>query len=256
MKTSILIVSYLKDRLYLELNLRSIEKFAKDFKEVVVLVPQEEYKSFADLPSKYPITLVYYFRNCPQAQWHLMHQLQKCRADSWCPECDFVLHTDSDCMFTETVYPTDYFEHGKPVMLYESYSKLPSGSPWRAVTSAVLKRPVDHEFMRRHPQVNPVGIYSALRDRIEELHGMGFDEFVMSRKPDFPWGFTEHNIIGAFAFNHTEWQHRYHWHDVSVDGTPKEKLIQFWSHSPIDKPQEISHGGRFTPKEFAEGILK
>lgn len=256
MKTSILIVTHLKDRDYLELNLRSIAKFSTGFHEVVVLVPHDEYDEFGAFVGKYPVSLVYYLRNCAPSHCHLIHQLQKCRSDSWCPDADFVLHTDSDCMFTEAVSPEDYFVDGKPVMVYTEYSKLTERTPWSPVVTAALKKRTMHEFMRRHPQVNPLGVYAALRDRIEQLHNMPFDDFVMTRKPNFPWGFTEHNIIGAFAFGDPEFKTQYHWHDTTVNGMPKEKLIQFWSHSPVDRPQEIAHGGLHTPAEFAEAILK
>lgn len=255
MKTAILIVSYLKDRAYLELNLRSIQKFASGFSSVNVLVPNEEMAGFRDLPSKFPITLIYYFRACPETHWHLKHQAEKCHADKWCPEADFVLHTDSDCMFTEPVTPEDYFVGNRPVMLYEAYANLKEHTPWQPIVSRILKRPVEFEFMRRHPQVNPAGVYAALRQHVESLHGIDFDEFVMSQKASFPWGFTEHNVLGAYAFNDPAWHDKYYWHLVSKSGVPREKLIQFWSHSPVDIVQEISHGGVFTPKQFAEGIL-
>lgn len=182
-------------------------------------------------------------------------QCQKCWADVHCPGADFILHTDSDCIFTEPVTPDDYCVNGKPVMLYEEYSKLP-GVPWKPVVEAVLKRPVQHEFMRRHPQVNPRGVYNDLRAHLESIHGMPFTQYVESRQGAYPWGFTEHNIIGAFAFDHPQWKDAYHWHNVTASGVPKEKLMQFWSHSDIDTPQEISHGGTFTPRRYTEKILK
>lgn len=254
MKTSILIVTHLPDLAYLEFNLRSIAKFATGFHEVVVLVPQNEYDKFLRIRKFSLATLEYYLRASAPSHWHLAHQLQKCRADSWCPDADFVLHTDSDCMFTEPVTPEDYFVGGKPVMLYTHYDQLAEKTPWRPVVSAVLKKQVNHEFMRRHPQVNPMGVYPALREHIKQLHGLDFDKFVMTRRASFPWGFTEHNIIGAFAYNDIRFRDQYHWHDAAR-GFPKEKLIQFWSGSDIHTPQDISHGGRYTPAKFAEQIL-
>lgn len=220
-----------------------------------MLVPHDEHEEFSKLAGLCQFSLAHYARNCPREQWHLAHQLQKCRADSWCPDADFVLHTDSDCMFTEPVTPEDYFVGGKPVMLYTEYSRLAEKTPWQAVVTAVLKRRVRHEFMRRHPQVNPVGVYPALREHIEWLHNMPFDDFVMSRKPN-PLGYSEHNIIGAFAFDHPEFCKQYHWHDTTTAGTPHEKLMQFWSYSPVDKVQKTPHGQEIVPLEFAERILK
>lgn len=257
MRMDILIVSYLKDLPYLELNLRSIEKFCSGFGAVNLLVPKEEYEAFRPLRVRhtFPMVVHTYDRNVPPPYWHLKHQAEKCHADRWCPSADFVLHTDSDCMFREPVTPEDYLVNEKPVMLYEAYSRLPKDVPWKSVTEAALRQPVEFEFMRRHPQVNPVGVYPRLRAHIEKVQNQDFDKFVMSRKPGFPWGFTEHNIIGAFVYYDPEFHEKYHWHDAA-QGTPHEKLIQFWSGSGIHTPQDISHGGRYTPAKFAEQILQ
>lgn len=255
MRMDILIVSYLKDLPYLELNLRSIEKFCSGFGSTIVLVPMDETGGFRWFLKSFRVEMKYYNRNVPSSHWHLKHQAEKCHADRWCPSADLVLHTDSDCMFREPVTPEDYLVNEKPVMLYEAYSRLPKEVPWKSVTEAVLRQPVEFEFMRRHPQVNPVGVYPRLRAHIEKVQNQDFDKFVMSRKPGFPWGFTEHNTIGAFAYYDPEFHEKYHWHDAA-QGTPHEKLIQFWSGSGIHTPQDISHGGRYTPATFAEQILQ
>lgn len=239
----------------MELNLRSIEKFCSGFNAVNLLVPQEEAESFLRYSGR-NVNVKTYPRDVSVDQWHLKHQVEKCRADRWCPDADLVLHTDSDCMFIEPVTPEDYLLHGKPIMLYDHYSRLDKGSQvWKSVTEGALRRPVHYEFMRRHPQVNPIGVYPKLREYIEKVQTQDFDDFVLSRKPTFPWGFSEHNAIGAFAYYDEDFHEQYAWHNVSGSGFPREKLIQFWSHSDIDTEQNISHGGLFTPRLFAEKVL-
>src|SRR5437762_5932895 len=108
MRTSILIVSFLQDLPWLKHCLRSIDKFATGFGETVVLVPEEELwrfsKALCELPlradTQDSIRLASYHRTPRQEYWHLHHQVMKCRADKWCPDADFVLHTDSDCIFS------------------------------------------------------------------------------------------------------------------------------------------------------------
>jgi len=248
MKTQILIVSYSKDKPYLEYCLRSIRKFATGFSGTTVVVPSTEASEFASLVAGFGMTMMTYDRDQNAAKWHLHAQAQKCWADTYCPEADFVLHTDSDCVFTEPVTPEDYFIEAKPVMLMESYARL-GDNPWQDVVQRVLKHAVKFEFMRRHPQVNPIGVYSALRQHINRTHGVPFEQYVLAQKPTFPWGFTEHNVIGAFAYYHPDWKDKYHWWEV--DGSrpvPHEKLAQFWSLAPIDQEQSLPHaGGRGTP---------
>lgn len=214
----------------------------------------EEESEFQELCKQHGAELRVYRRPKDKARWQLSAQAQKCWADGHCPGTDFVLHTDSDCIFIEPVGPEDYMVSGKPVMLYESYQRL-GDTPWKSVTEACLKRTVEFEFMRRHPQVNPVCVFPAFRNHLEQLHGQEFTKFVESRRPTFPWGFSEHNAIGAFAYYSPQWHDLYSWHDVSVNGTPKEKLMQFWSHSGVDTPQEISHGGRYTPSQYVRMML-
>lgn len=254
MRVSILIVSWLQDRQWLEHCLRSIEKFARGFHETVVLVPEREVRQFSEsVPLPEGVRWGWYDRVQERDRWHLHHQVMKCRADQFCPGADFILHTDSDCIFSEPVTPQDYFVDG-PVMLMEQYSRL-QGCPWQAVVEAVLQRPVAYEFMRRHPQVNPIGVYAALRKRLCQLHQQPFDDYVLSLKADHPWGFSEHNVIGAFAWYSPEWRGAYHWIDLAREPRPPSKLIQFWSHSPPDQPQDMPGGGRCVPAEVIAKLL-
>lgn len=248
MKTEILIVSYSKDKPYLEYCLRSIRKFATGFSGTTVVVPSVEASDFASMIAGFGMTMKTYERDQNAVKWHLHAQAQKHRADDYCQGADFVLHTDSDCVFTEPVIPEDYFTDGKPVMLFESYTRIPD-SPWRNVTGIALRRPVEFEFMRRHPQVNPIGIYHPLREYINRVHGVPFEQHVLAQKPDFVWGWSEHNVIGAFAYYSPEWNQRYCWWEVGKRPTPHEKLAQFWSLAPIDKEQNLPHnpGQRGTP---------
>jgi len=251
-KCEILIISYLKDKPYLHYCLRSIQKFATGFSGTTLVVPSVEASEFASMAAGFGMGLRTYERDPNAAKWHLHAQAQKHRADEHCPDADFILHTDSDCVFTEPVTPDDYFVDGKPVMLFESYTRIP-GSPWRNVTGQALKRPVEYEFMRRHPQVNPIGIYRPLREYIEQIHGVPFEQHVLAQKANFPWGWTEHNVIGAFAYYSSEWNQKYCWWEVGKRPVPHEKIIQFHGPDPIDKEQLLPHnpGQTGTPlREF------
>lgn len=238
-KVAILIVSYAHDLAYLRYNLDSIDKFCAGFSGVTVVVPHDEVSEFASLAAVHRCDLRVYNRNADKLKWHLDAQRQKCYADYYCPQADFILHTDSDCIFTEPVMPDDYFQDGKPIMCIKGYQHIPD-SPWKSVTEAAVKHPVFWSFMERHPQVNPRRLYPLMRTRMLMLHGWSFDQWFLSRKPTFPWGISEHNLLGAVAFD--EMRDEYHWHDVIKDGMPHEKLRQFWSYSPPDKKQDSPHG--------------
>jgi hypothetical protein len=160
----------------------------------------------------------------------------KCKADEICPIADFILHIDSDCVFTDNVTPDDYFVNGNPVLLYQSYEslfRLQGGATggygnWQNVTSIALGWKVLNETMRRHPSVHYRGIYKDMRDFITKRFG-SFDEYVLSRKDIYPQGFTEFNTLGSFVEKfHND---KYHWINVEEPANrPKDKVLQNWSH--------------------------
>ena len=250
MSTDIMVVSWKNDLGYLKYCLKSINKFATGFNRVVLVVAEEEERLFR--PFQSDVVLKTYPRVRDPILFHLHHQAIKCQADKFC-EADFILHTDSDCVFTEPVTPDDYMADGKPIMLIEEYSRL-NGNPWQKVTENVLGFQPKWECMRRHPQVNPRGVYQQLRAHIVLTHGMPFEIFVLSQKPDFVWGFSEHNAIGAIALHDDYWKNQYHWIDLARQSRPRDKLAQFWSHSPINKAQDLPSGGRSTPLELYSKI--
>lgn len=253
MNTTILIASYSKDKEYLLWCLKSIRKFATGFDGVTVVVPWQERQQFADITDQ--AIIQFYVRIEDQSRWQLHAQVAKCFADRYCPLSNFILHMDSDCIFTEPVTPQDYFVDGKPVMLIEEFSRMPD-SPWKAVTERALGMPVQFETMRRHPQLHPLGLYAAMRKRIEEVHKKPFQDYVLGCAGGFPFGFSEHCALGAFALSRPEWADKYHWIDLAKEQAPKEKVKQFWSIGPIDQPQGTPHDkDRLVPLDFCKAVI-
>jgi len=255
MNVEILIVSYSKDIPYLRYNLKSINKFCRGFSGVTVSAPNQERAEFLALrmESPVPFRMKFYERIADESKWQMHAQVQKCLADLLCNDADFILHTDSDCIFTENVVPEDYFVDGKPVMLMQKYTSLP-GMPWKPIVERALKMPVDYEFMRRHPQVNPIGVYSMMRNYMHVKHGVEFEQWVLQQQGGFPFGFSEHNTIGAYAYK--SMHPAYHWVDLDKDAKPKDKLAQFWSKSPPEVLQNDPNGGRCVPLEVINRVLQ
>lgn len=240
MKVSILIVSHAKDLEWLGYCLKSILKFASGFHKVMVAWPRLEQDCLCGkLQAPFNVRL-FYEAQSPLGQLH--HQVQKCCADVYCPDSDFVVHVDSDCIFTEPVTPADYFVNDKPVLLYRPYSTCPPGTPWQAPTERALGFSCPLETMQRHPAVHYRYTYEDVRAKVEEVHRTPFAEYVLSCKPDFPQGFTEFNTLGSYVMRY--YPHAYHAIDVSKNPHPHSKLMQFWSHGPMDQPQDIWHEGR------------
>lgn len=162
------------------------------------------------------------------------HQAMKCYAEVFCPSADFILHTDSDCMFTAPVTPDDYFVNGKPALIKHSYENLrllqDGAAHWQIPTERALGLKVTYEVMRRHPAVHPAFIYPELRKHIEGIHHTPFTDYVLKQQNTYPQGFSEFNALGAYALaNYSE---EYHWIDSEFEEQPTPKLHQFWSWHP------------------------
>lgn len=245
MNMEIFIVSHAKDFEYLLCCLGSIQKFCSGFSGVTVLVP------YPDLSKLIPhihqwkgetkISLLG-FDQVPEPRSHLHHCIQKCHADQHCPGADLVLFMDSDCVWREPVTPEDYLIDKKPVLIVKSWAALSrekSGSVcWLPGTTEVLGFVPTHETMQRHPTVHWVSMFPRFRNHVSFYHQQPFDEYALSCKPDFPVGFNDFNNLNSFAQKFME--DSYHIIDVSdhPELRPRDKLIQYWSHGPIDKPQE------------------
>lgn len=261
MKVSILIVTYAKDIEWLRYCLKSIRKCATGFHEVVVVYPRQEIREFEPICLEFEewarIGLrwdVFQQANPPLGQLH--HQIQKCHADSYCSDSDFILHVDADCIFTESVTPYNYFVDDKPVLLIQSYESLGSAVPWKGCTEKALAFPCPFETMRRHPAIHYRYTYADVRKRVEEVHNCHFFSYVLAQKPAFPQGFSEFNALGSFALKN--YPNSYHLIDVGKEPHPHSKLTQFWSHGGLDKSQGCWQDGKeiqLVPRQFIEKVL-
>ncbi len=243
MKTEIFIVSVAKHFDWLEYCLRSIQKFASGFSGVTLLVPSDDHQKAIGVANCYTSTTM------PLSVLHgpewpgkgmLWHMAQKMRADEWCRDADFVLHLDSDCMFTEPVTPDDYFENGKPVLMHASFDWLINTqqanlSMWKEAAERALGWEVTQETMRRHPAVHYASLYGETRHWIEKHTGMPMDDFVRAGRNEFPQETCEFVTLGAVAWKRLPTE--YAWRNQETQGFPPSKLVQFWSHQSPTIPQ-------------------
>jgi hypothetical protein len=242
MKTEILLITFKRHLPWADYCIRSIAKFGSGFSALTILVPHEDVAETSRLTEcglTFP-SLVKGYDEWP-GKGMIHHMAQIMRADEWCPQADFILHTDSDCIFSEPFSPEDYFVNGKPVLMHASFKWLINTQQanlemWqRAVAAAVGWKPSE-ETMRRHPAVHPRKIYAKARECIEAHTKMPCDDYIKSCENAFPQTFAEFPALGAVAwrFFHND----YHWIDQQREPFPHGKLAQFWGHAPPDQPQE------------------
>lgn len=254
-KTRILIVSYKKDALWCAYALRSIRKYATGFMGVTVVVPTQDKPMFEEMCQMYGADLHPF--NEESGHGHAHHQVMKCSADILCPDADYILHTDSDCLFTESFTPFDYIIDGKPVLWVERFSPdMPEAKGrmlWKEVTEKALGEAVEFETMLRHPAVHHKWIYLLTRNRIANANQRegkrpSFEEYVLSQNnwwtekdgQPVPPGFGEFNALGNVALKY--FSDQYVIQDFTGIDRPPGKLKQYWSRMPdlpIKEMEEI-----------------
>ena len=254
-ETEIFIVTYKKDAIWLKHCLRSIKKFASGFSGTTVVCPTRDITDIEPVCGHLPGTTIKTFDEV-EGKGMLHHMAIKCMADQFC-DAQYILHTDSDCIFIEPVTPADYFVDGKPVLLKEHFDRFREKHAgvlkWKVCAEDALGFEVTHETMRRHPAVHPRWLYPLVRTRVENVHKRPFLDYVLSKQNAYPQTFTEFPTLGGFALAmHPD---KYHWIDTGEVLPPKDKLAQFWSHGGLDRPTDTGAWPGETPRSIIERIL-
>lgn len=236
MKVSIHCVTVGKHFPYLKYMLRSVEKFASGFVEVVILCPTVDRGEMEMMQRQYHGSIplwVHYGDEWPGKGmlWHeymVMCAEQHCRGDA-------ILHMDSDHVFTEPAMPVDYFDGDKPVLIYHDFESLIKEQGnlknWQDNGERAFGFRDEFEFMRRAPLVHIREVYPVSRREIEEHVRQPLDLFVRACRNTFPQTFCEYQSLGTTAWR--KFHDRYKWlRQGAVEGWPSNKMYGAWSHRP------------------------
>lgn len=217
MSTAIVIRSHAPDFPWLNYCLRSIQKFATGFSEVIIMVPESQAHLLAHLTAE---TVVPVFDGQPG---YLCQQRDKLNADMH-TKADAILHFDSDMIFTKPVTPAFFFRDGKPIWVVTPF-KDKEMRAWLHVMVKCLHQMPPYEFMRKCAVVAPRWIYAEFRQFFKSYHGMTMDDYVMNQPGH---EFSEYNCLGFFAW--LNFRDKFYWHDTEIEGCDWP-FRQFWSHS-------------------------
>lgn len=212
---ALVIKSYPPDYPWLAYCLRSIQKFCTGFREIIVMLPREH-----TLPlTKEAIVLM----DAPES--YLSQQVSKLNADMH-TQADFLVHFDSDCIFTRPVTPDYFLKNGKAIWAITPFAKATheQQNTWLHPMVKCLRVMPEFEYMRKNAIIAPRFIYAEFRDFIFHTHGMTMEQYVMSQPNN---EFSEYNCLGFYAWlTHRD---KIHWHDTEKDGIPDWPWIQHWS---------------------------
>lgn len=259
MNVTLMIVTYRKDFPYLEWCLKSISKFASGFHEVRLLLPTGHEWKGCDAGAT-PLRITYYDEIAGKGM--VQHELKIVEADLHCPGADLVAHIDSDTIFTDRVTPEFYMVGGLPRLNYEPFESITKRHPmvhlWQEHTQRCLPFRVLHETMRAPMMMHWTDTYRLTRLAIQEATGKRAEDYILEQENSFPQGFCEFVTLGNVALHYLPEQ--YHPIDQSREPNPDfvdNRVQQFWSHGPIDKPQEIwvrGSGRVVVPIQFIENL--
>ncbi len=196
MTCDIFIRSYEKDFEWLKYCLRSIQRFATGFRNVIVVVPNGQ------TPPVGPVEKVFFVHEGCDGYMH--QQLTKLHADCF-SDAEVFLFMDSDTIFTRPITAGAAFEP----WLYTPYASLndPNTMTWMKVVQKAIGVLPEYEFMRRHPLSVQRWMLQGLREFFWQRHGMSLESYIIAQPGH---EFSEWNVIGAWLWyfhrSKVQWQ--------------------------------------------------
>jgi len=219
----IFIKTYPQDYVWLKFCLQSINKYASGFRKIWIISP-EDVPMIGQLGYEWKVMN----EECPDG--YLAQQIHKLYADVITDyQADYILHIDSDTLFTRPVTPQSFFRNDKLIWYYTPYKEVET--PWQPITEKFMGDKVENEFMRRLPIMMPRWIYSNLRTFCSDTHGQILSDYIRQQPSR---AFSEFNALGAFAwkFHHDHFA----WVNTLEGKMPEPLARQFFSWDGITDP--------------------
>lgn len=265
MKHALFIRTFKRDFPYLEYCLRSIGKFCTGWDELVLLVPDRDLEALNAFMHEKNICLdmvrLHVINEWPdKGMLHGMFWVMN--AEQACPHSDFIFHFDSDCVFEKPVTPESFMVNGKPLLRYEFFDSICRRhggiEKWREAVNRMLPFAVPWEVMRGHPEIYHRGLYPVTRQLVEQKMRRPLTQIFKEAQNQFPQDVVEFPCLGAVAMQ--VFGHLYEPFNMASQANPDLcdwPVQQFWSHGPIDQPQNIWVKGKqetVVPIEFIKKL--
>lgn len=237
----VFIKSYKKDFWLLQLSLQTISKNVSGYNNIILLIPEDEKHDFDTrwLPER---TLIHYVHEYGQegSGWFFQQWL-KMSAHRY-SHADYIMYSDSDCLFDHPINLQDFVADGKPEILYTSWDKVGQASVWRKPTEAFMKEPVEFERMRR----NCLIYHRSTLVWIEE-YAPDLEKMIMGSEH-----FSEFNCISSFAWKYQK--DKYTWINTDDWTYVPAKALQVWSHASKEEGSDTLHLTEYI--RVLESVLK
>jgi len=233
MTTDLFLRSYAGDLAWVPYALRSLDRFVTGIRDIVIVVPANDYEKFKSLNLTREILCSSRF----ETRDGYMDQMHDKLLAPVYTDADTILFWDSDVIAVRPFSPTDLIIDGKPRWLITPYSKLVNADgtpavPWRPITEKALGRRVEYEGMRAHPLMARAEALLAFRQFMENKHGMPLGDYIAwqpSRQ------FSEWNALGMWAYYYAP-DHFSFW-NTEEKGVPEPFVRQGWSWGGVTEDE-------------------
>ena len=222
--------SYWKDLEWLSYCLASIQKYCREFRSVIVVLPQSSaaWLRRMDLSAGSSSTDIRFAFCRDYPDDYLGQQATKMLADTF-TDADYICHVDSDCVFRRLTTPNHLIDQDRPRVMKRSRDELGRHYPWREPTERFLGWTVRDDFMQQPPFTFPRWLYSGLREHAVLTHGVDMERYIEAQSER---GFSEFNVLGAFAWQrHRE---RFIWVDIGSFPPIEPHCHWYWSWGGIN----------------------
>lgn len=210
--------SFHRDYKLLYLSLKSLTLNVSGYDNVIILIPETEKELFdtRDLPER---TLVYYVPE--YGNGYLFQQWCKISAHKF-SYADYILFSDSDCIFDHPINLQEFVADEKPEILYTDWKKVGDAICWKQPTETLMRERVPFEFMRR----NCLIYHRSTLENIERFEP-NLESMIMNSVR-----FSEFNSIGAYAYKFE--REKYNFINTDDWEYTRPKAEQLWSNCDKD----------------------
>lgn len=197
MRVAIFCKTYPADYEWLDYMLRSVEKYAKGFSDMVVVSPDLDWMDEGGREPRYwtgRINLTALKRD-EHNPGYLWQQCCKVSADVWTAP-SFIMYIDSDCVLDREFHASELFRDGKPMLLRRTWEEAGEAICWRKPTEDALGIHTKYETMCCHPLIYHRETLQRFRRRIQQMHGVDANQYILNQP-----SFSEFNALGNHALN-------------------------------------------------------
>lgn len=220
---TIFIKSYHKDYKLLYYALKSIQLNVKGNYDVLLMLDKGH-----DLPDHFKdvlnnVRVVYVER---EKSGYLFQQWCKISSHKF-TNSEYIMFSDSDCIFDHEINVDEFIADGKPEILYTDYEKVGDAICWKQPTEAFIKEPMQYEMMRRNCLIYHRSTLEAI-----EQYEPNLKHIILNSER-----FSEFNAMSAYAWKYEKEKYNF----VNTDNWQytEPKGVQLWSLA--DKDGNTTH---------------